>query len=86
MNKYHIPKNEQPLKELYVVVSRDEDGNEGVVSAMTHQGAMPMVFGHKRLLNMIRDQLKQMSKDTGKKIYVVKYKQKDVIEIIDSSH
>lgn len=86
MTTYHIPKNEQPLADLYVVVSRDDDGNEGIVSMMTPMGGMPLVFGHKKLLEMVRDNLKQISKDTGKKLYVVKYKKKDVIEIIDSSH
>lgn len=86
MTKYHIPKNEQPLKDLYVVVSRDDDGNEGIVSAMTPMGGMPMVFGHKRLIEKVRPLLIQMSKDTGRKLHIVRYKQKEVIEIVDASH
>jgi len=86
MTIYDIPKNEMPLKELYVVVSRDEEGNEGIVSAMTPMGGMPMVFGHKRLIEKIRPTLLQMSKDTGRKLYIVRYKQKEVMEVIDASH
>lgn len=85
-NKYDITKNEQPMPHLYVVVSRDDDGNEGIVSAITPMGGMPLVFGYERNIEQVRDLLVQMSRDSGKKLYIVKYKEKEVIETIDASH
>jgi hypothetical protein len=86
MNAYHIPKNEQEMKVIFVVLSRDEDGTEGIVSAMTPMGSMPMVFGHEKMLIQVRDALKQMSKDTGRKLHIVKYMKTEEIETIDFSH
>ena len=80
-NVYLDPGHEQKMDEIYVVLSSDENG-EGIVSAITQMGAMPMVFGHKRMLDLIRGQVKQISKETGKKLLVVKYIKTEVIEEI----
>ena len=69
MNFYHIPENEQPLNSLYAVISSDEKG-EGVVSMMTPQGAMPLVFGHERNLEIVKPFVKQMAKETGKRLLI----------------
>jgi hypothetical protein len=82
MNVYLDTKNEHPMEELYVVLSHDPDGNEGIVSAITPMGAMPMVFGHKRMLDAVRGQLDVMSKDTGRTLIIAKYKKCEVIEKI----
>lgn len=86
MNVYDIPKNEQEMKVIFVVLSRDDDGTEGIVSAMTPMGSMPMVFGHERMLGNVREALKQMSKDTGRKLHIVKYAKTEEVETIDFSH
>lgn len=85
-NIYIQPKNQIEMKVIFVVLSRDEDGTEGIVSAITPMGAMPMVFGHESMLNNVRDSLKQMSKDTGRKLHIVKYAKTDEVETIDCSH
>ena len=82
MNAYHSPKNEQPMDELYVVLSQDADGTEGIVSAITQMGSMPLVFGHARMLESIKEQLKSMSKDTGRTLIIAKYKKSEIIEKI----
>ena len=76
-----MPKNEQILNNLYVVLSTDERG-EGIVSMMTPQGAMPMVFGHERMLDGVRKAVKIMAKDTKKKLLIVKYTKSEVLEEI----
>lgn len=83
---YHAPKNEVPMDELYVVLSQDNDGTEGIVSAFTPVGAMPMVFGHIRLLEPLKAQLVQMSKDTGKTIVIAKYKRSEILEKISTAN
>lgn len=86
MNIYHNPGNEQKMDELYVVLSQDTNGNEGIVSAITEMGAMPMVFGHERLLAPLREQLKIMSKDTGKTLIIAKFKKSEIIETIATAN
>jgi hypothetical protein len=83
---YHSPKNEQPMDELYVVLSQDADGHEGIVSAYTQVGAMPMVFGHERMLEPIREQLRIMSKDTGRTLVIAKYKKTEILEKISTAN
>lgn len=83
---YHQPKNEQAMDELYVVLSHDADGTEGIVSAITQMGAMPMVFGHKRMLEPLREQLKVMAKDTGRTLIIAKYKKSEILEKITTAN
>lgn len=86
MNIYDIPKNEIPMDYLYVALSLDENGNEGIIAASTPMGSIPMVFGHERMLDKVKESLRQMSKDTGQKIYLVKYKKHEELEKIDCSN
>ena len=79
MNIYHIPENEQNLDNIYAVLSQDEKG-QGIVSIMTPQGGMPMVFGHERMLEKIKPIVKKMANETGKKILIVKYSKVEVLE------
>lgn len=78
---YHLPENEQMMDEIYAVLSVDEKG-EGICSMMGPQGAMPMVFGHDRMLNLIKPFVNQMAKETGRKIRIVKYHSKEILEEI----
>ena len=85
--KYHIPENQKPLDELYVALSRDKKGNEGIISTIIPEmGAMPMVFGNQKMINNFKDFLKQVARDTGQDIYIMKYKDREVIEHIIGSH
>lgn len=77
--EYHIPENEQMIDELFAVLSSDDKG-EGIVSMMTPQGGMPMIFGHERNLTMIRPLVKRMAKDTGKKLLIVKFTKSQILE------
>lgn len=81
--KYHIPKNEYPIEYLYVVLSRDNDGNEGIVSHISDRGGFPLVSGKEEYTKIFRELAKQMSKETGKKLYIMKYKKVEQLEIIE---
>ena len=76
---YHIPENEQMMDEIYVVLSHDETG-EGICSMMTGHGAMPMVFGHPRLIEKVRPVIQMMVRQTGKKLRLVKYTKTEILE------
>jgi hypothetical protein len=79
MTIYHIPDNEQIMNELYVVLSSDENG-EGIVSAMNDAGGMPLVFGHARMIPLIKEIVKKMEKETGKKLIMAKFKRIENVE------
>lgn len=80
--KYHIPKNQQPMNEIYVALSED-DGGEGIVSIMTPWGGMPFVFGHINIMNQAKHYLKDISKETKKKITIYQFKKVDVVEVFE---
>jgi len=83
VTSYHIPKNTQKADEIYAVLSRDNDGNEGIAAAITSLGAMPMVFHHKEILDKLMPIIKKTAKETNRKLHIVKYTQREEIEIIE---
>jgi len=76
---YHMPENEQMMDEIYAVLSIDEKG-EGICSMMTPAGALPMVFGHQKTLNMLRPIIIRMAKETGEKLRLVKFTKSEILE------
>lgn len=81
MNTYHIPGNQQIMDDLYVVLSKDDKG-EGIVSMMTPDGAMPLVFGHKRLLDTIMPVVEQIAKDTRQTLLICKFQKIQILKEI----
>lgn len=79
MTIYHTPENEQKMDEIYVVLSEDDKG-EDICSMMTGSGAMPMVFGHPRMIEKLRPVIQMMVRQTGKKLKLVKYTKSEVLE------
>jgi hypothetical protein len=80
--KIDIPKNTQPITEMYAVLSKDGTG-DGVVSMMTEMGAMPLVFGYKDMLDKVRPVVQHIAKDTGMKFYIAKFTNKEILEVIE---
>jgi hypothetical protein len=85
MTIYIKPPNTEMMDELYAVISSDNEG-EGICGMHSPIGNMPMVFGSKKNLEGIRELIKKMAKDTGKKLMIIKYKKSEIIETIDGSH
>lgn len=83
--QYHIPKNEMNMDEIYAVLSSDENG-EGIVSANIDGNNFPLVFGHPRMLKKFKEFAIQMSKDTGKKLLIVKFKRAEILEEITTTN
>ncbi len=77
---YHIPENEQMMDEIYAVLSIDDKG-EGICSMMTPQGGMPMIFGHARMIELMRPMIQEMARDTGKTLRLVKFKKEEILEV-----
>lgn len=83
---YDINKNQIPCDYLYAVLSRDEDGSEGIVASITPLGPTPMVFGDYKFIEKFKPMLIKTSKDTGRKLYIMKYKKDEQLEVIDCSN
>lgn len=79
--KIHSPKNEQPICEIHAVVQVDADGNEGI-AGVGEAGVMmlPLVVGYPRLVPMLREAGKQVAKQTGKKLKLVRFTVREDLE------
>lgn len=79
----HDPGNTKPLTELYVFVSVDSNGNEGILGAPLPgiQGTMPLVAMSKQLaMNVLRPIAKEMGERSGKKVKLLKLTNREDIE------
>jgi hypothetical protein len=81
LNIYNIPPNTQEITELYAVLSVDENG-EGILSATTAIGSMPFVFGYEKMIDKVMPLVNQIAKETGKKLRIVKFTNKEIIKEI----
>lgn len=78
----HDPKNSKRLETLYAVVSRDDKGNEGIVSGVMGGVALPFVFSEMKHLEMIRASAQKILKHTDKSMHVLKFKFIEEVEEI----
>jgi hypothetical protein len=81
MTIYHIPGNTKEIDELYVFLSKDENG-EGIIAGLTEHGAMPLVFSDEKYLKPFTEFAKEMAKKTKQKIVLCKFKKYEIIEEI----
>ena len=81
MTIYHIPGNIKEIDELYVFLSKDENG-EGIIAKLTPNGSMPLVFSDEKYLKLFTEFAKEMAKETKQKIVLCKFKKSEIIEQI----
>lgn len=73
--------NQFPITALYAAMSLDEAGNEGILAMSTGDNHMPLVFGEEAKLPMIKELcLELKTKMTTKKIRLVKFTNKEILE------
>lgn len=82
MDVYIDEDNEVPLDEIFVAISCDEQGREGICSVFRDGMHMPMVFGHPRMVDKLRPTLKEMAQHTKKTIKIAKYKKSEILEVL----
>lgn len=80
-NVYHAPKNRKKIKEIYVVLSEDNTG-EGIVNASINGMGFQLICGYPETLEKISIVAKQLSHDTGCKLKLYKFTNKELIEEI----
>lgn len=78
----HDPGNKFSINEIWAFVSRDDDGNEGVVGATMGGVFMPLIAADKDRLDSLRPLAKDMLRLSKKKIFLVKFSQRSEIEEI----
>jgi len=78
----HNPKNEQSMEDMYVVLSQEPDGTEGIAAKITNFGTFPLVFGHESNLEAIRPFLKEIAEEEGKDLIIAKYRRTEILERI----
>jgi len=67
------------IDEMLVVVSEDNEG-EGVCSFYTAAGWMPMVAADQARLDSFREIAKDMARTSGKKIKILKFSRRSLVE------
>lgn len=70
------------IKELFIVVGYDKQGNEGVAIGLSETGIAEPLIGGKSRLARIRQLAQVLSDQSGQKLRVVKFSSKDTIEEI----
>lgn len=78
----HDPKNKLRIDEIYLFVSQDEDGNEGIISFPSKIGQLPLIAADKARLDSLRPAAISMKKLTPKKIVLIKFTTREEIEIL----
>lgn len=69
----HAPKNDRPADFLYVFLSRDPDGTEGIVASQIGGILCPMVFMEAAKLDLFQVLVDDLVKRTGKTVTRAKF-------------
>lgn len=75
--------NTLKIEEVFVFISKDEEGNEGVCAFATPNGMMPMVAADKSRLDSLRDIAKQIAQLTNKSVHLIKLSSRENLEEIN---
>lgn len=79
----HDEPNTQPITELYVFLSRDENGDGILAASLGGLGMVPLVTGDPKNLEFLRPMaMKAAEACPDKKISLVKFSSREVIEEI----
>jgi hypothetical protein len=81
MKIIHSPKNLHPVKELFVVLSHEDDGTEGIVAHI--QGGMvhPLVTGEQQHLTVFKRIASSLAKKSGKETRLCRFTFTETMEV-----
>lgn len=65
----------QPMDELFAIIAKDENGNEGIMS----YNGKPIVFGQMDNLQSALENFSRIAKACNKKIQLCRYKRTEII-------
>lgn len=75
MTIVHDPGNTKPIDCIYIVLSVDDQGREGIVGT-----PLPMVTSEPRLAAKMFAMAKYMKSETAKQVRLAKFSEKKVVE------
>lgn len=79
------PNRNDTAREIYAIISRDDDGNEGITGMLTESGWVPLVTCRLKDIDMLRPHLLEMTQAEAKTKFVVrKFGQAVDIETIEA--
>ena len=72
--KIHTPPNERVIDEVWIGLSEDADGKNGIVATYAPRiGGMPMMTGSPKVLEVFKLQLDDLAVQTGKRIKIYRF-------------
>lgn len=75
MIEIHSPDNEIDIQDLFVFMSVDAEGRKGICAhIIPNLGSTPLVTGQPRVVELMKDFARQISKMTGKNIQLYRFK------------
>lgn len=69
--------NKQPIKEVFLILSRDERGNEGIVAVGNEEGLYPLVSGDKETFERMKETALKAFRGPTKGIHCVRFSSKE---------
>lgn len=79
-----IQQNAKPLTEIHGIISRDKDGNEGIIICTQDGTTYPMLSGNPDLIAYMKDVVRGLvanhKETTGLTFHVVKFTTKELVE------
>lgn len=80
-NKESITEIKESITEIYAAISIDDAGNECISAIGNEDGdILPIVFGYKYMIDIFIPFIANIAKGTNKKIRIVKFTNKEIIE------
>lgn len=81
----HDPGNKAPIRKLYAFLSKDKEGNEGIMGADLGNGTVPLITANTNLVSYIRNYLaanEELLNSSPKEIYLIEFYRGDLEEKI----
>lgn len=79
----HDPENKQKVDCIWMFLSRDEKGNEGILAMPVADGLQfPMLTGDEKLMQKLKPMARMLKQKTQKQIVLVKFSNKEDVETL----
>ncbi len=80
----HDPGNYHRIKSVWMAISVDEDGDEGLCAFLGPDGLwMPLVATDEKRLELITEKAKEIAHTTGRLIHIIRFDTRTTVQVID---
>ena len=70
------------IEELYVVVGKDSNGNEGIAIGLSDTGQAEPLLGGRRRVPRILELAQVLANESGQELHLVKFSQRGTLETV----